>query len=358
VEPAATEDAGPINQTRAESGLMAFNGRVRTKLVAVTGVGLLLLAAAVVNSRRAEHQRSGNHALPAPSVPAPVPLRTPNSYGLDCDDWPGQGTSEEANTPLSVPGHRDLAVVSVRCTDSSGDRHPSLVHVIDLDDDRRIVVTLIRPQQYLHVLSVRVSGSVVTVTASEAARVTDGNQKAASDLGSVFARTFTIGWGSHLTESDPTRLAFACSPSDLRLAVAGIATRTARQGSGPPSIATLSLTNVSDRPCAVEGYPSVAGLSAGGDLVNAHTELIGPSGRGVQDSTAPPVVLLDPGYTASAALDSADETPAGGPALCTTLVAVRIGLPTGEQVGRRPIDLRVCDFQVHPLVPGTSGLSG
>ncbi|MDQ1735001.1 MAG: hypothetical protein QOH56_1252 [Pseudonocardiales bacterium] len=337
---------------------MAFNGAVRTKLVAVTGVGLLLLSAAVVNSRRAEHQRSRNHALPAPSVPAPVPLRTPNIYGLNCDDWPGQGTSEEANTPLSAPGHQDLAVVSVRCTDSSGERHPSLVHVIDLDDDRRIVATLIRPQQYLHVLAVRVSGSVVTVTASEAARVADGDQKAASDLGSVFARTFTAGRGAHFTESDPTRLAFACSPSDLRLAVAAIGTPTAGQGSVPPSIATLSLTNFSDRACAVEGYPSVAGVSAGGALVNAHTELSGPSGRGVQDSTAPPVVVLDPGQTASAAMDSADETPAGGPTLCTTLVTVRIGLPTGEPVGRRPIDLRVCDFQVHPFVPGTSGRSG
>ena len=57
--------------------------------------------------------------------------------------------------------------------------------------------------------------------------------------------------------------------------------------------------------------------------------------------------LLSPGMCAG--------FPAGGTALCNTLTRLSVGLPDGEPLGSVGVGIRVCDFQVHPLVAGSSG---
>jgi hypothetical protein len=325
--------------------------------VAAAAVGVLVVGAAIVNSRRAAHDAHRLAVLPAPTASAPRP-EPANIFGLQCNDFPGKGTSEDARVKFATAIHPDLDVVAIRCADASGERHPSLVHVIDNSDDHRIIATLVRPQQYLHVLALAVDGLSITVTASEAAPVASGDQKAASDLGSVFTRRFTTVYGENFTQSEPQRVAFACSPADLRLSLAAVTPSPAGPGATVATAGTLRFTNTSTRTCAIEGYPTVTGSVGTANLgapVTAHRELIGPSGRGVRDATAPPVILLAPGSTVSAAVDSADQTPAGGTALCSTLVQLRVGLPTGEPLGVVSGGLRVCDFQVHPIVEGTTG---
>jgi hypothetical protein len=195
------------------------------------------------------------------------------------------------------------------------------------------------------------------VTAAEAGPPLPDDQKSASDLGSVFRWRFTTSDGLHYVQSDPERVAFACGPADLKIAAANNTPRIADAAdlaSHQPSAGIVRIRNVSDRPCAVEGYPQITGITRAKEDISPNLELFGVSG-GLKSGTAPQVILLAPGKTASAAVDSADETPAGGTALCNTLTALTVALPTGELLGTVNLLLRVCDFEVHPLVPGGTG---
>jgi hypothetical protein len=324
-------------------------------MLAVAGVAVLLAGAAVVNSRRAADNKLGH----APVVPAPAPtastsLTTPAS--LLCDDWPGQGMTEDAHVPFSVGTHHGLFVVALRCTDTAGERHASLVRVVDSDDDRRVVATLIRPQQDLHVASVSVTAGTITVSAADDSPIQPGDQRSAADFGSVLNWTFHTSTGTTYTADRPRRVAAACSPSDIGYTVqAGRPTKSgAAGGKAAASSLLLHLRNTGGAPCAIEGYPTVRAITDTGGGLPAHAALFGPAG-GVLSDSAPPVVVLASNATATAVVDSYPESASGGATICSTLTRLQIGLPTGEQLGTSPIALYVCDFQVHPLVPGTTG---
>jgi hypothetical protein len=321
---------------------------MRTRLWAGFGLVLVVIAVAVINSRRAQHDRA--IAVPAPTVTV-VP--TPRPVAQDCDLWPGRGATEEAHVPFGTASHPDLVVVSVRCVDISGERQPSLVKVLDVADDHRIVATLIRLAQNLQVYEVAADSRGVVVTALEAGPPLPGEQKSAADTDGLFRWRFATVDGIRYTESDPVRAAFACRPADLTLtARPGVAAPGARL----PSVAVIGLRNASAKPCAIEGYPQVTGFTAGHQAVVPNLQLSG-TGGGLRSGSAPDIVLLNPGETTSAAVDSADETPAGGTALCNTLASLDVSLPSGSPVGTVPVSLRVCEFQVHPLVRGPTGIS-
>jgi hypothetical protein len=98
---------------------------------------VLLVGVAIVNTQRSKH--SGR------TVP-PTALPTPAAAALGCDDWPGLTAKSESEIPVPFPGHSDQAVLSWRCVDASGLRHPSLVHVVDSAADggsSHVVATLI-----------------------------------------------------------------------------------------------------------------------------------------------------------------------------------------------------------------------
>ncbi|UQX87907.1 DUF4232 domain-containing protein [Jatrophihabitans telluris] len=309
---------------------------MRTKVLAGAAALVLLVGIAVFNSRRAAHQRI---AVPPPPTSVPAPAPPPNLDSLSCDDWPERSTVEEARAAFAVSRHPDLQAISVRCSDASGQRGPSLVRVIDTADDDRIVATLIRPTQNLHVLAVRADARGVRVTASEAGLPTAGDQKAAADLGSVFTWTFATKDGLHYGLGVPDRVAFACSPSDLALSLTATGATAAAVG----------LRNRSDRPCAVEGYPQVAAQSVEGALI-ASVHRMSATGSALTTTGAPAVIVLAPGHSARAVIDSSDRTPADGATICSRLSALTVGLPTGELLGTMPLRMRSCTLQVHPLI--------
>jgi hypothetical protein len=319
---------------------------VNSKLLAIAGVVVVLVGVAVVNSQRADRARKDARPAPSPTVAAPV--QDPTDFV--CQSWGSRDISQEASAVFSADPYRNLVVTSVRCTDARG-RHASLVQIRDIADDARIVATLIRPAQVLHVASLSTDATVVTVAASEAAASRMGDQKAASDLGSVFAWRFTYSAGG-VTAADRERVAFACSPVDVRMQVTQKSEKSGPSGS--LSGARVRFTNKSKGPCALEGYPLITGISAQGETLTAHQQLFGPTG-GELRAGAPAVMVLRPGQTTTAAVDSAQLTPAGGASLCSNLSRLKVGLPTGEPVGTASVQLRVCDFQVHPLVLGSTG---
>ena len=100
------------------------------------------------------------------------------------------------------------------------------------------------------------------------------------------------------------------------------------------------------------GYPGVAGLDAAGHQVaqaqrTPHGFLQGglPPGQ-----TAPPVIDLAPGQTASASIESIN-----GNGDCPSHVALLVTPPGETHAVRVDIHIYPCMLEVHPVVPGPNG---
>ena len=109
-----------------------------------------------------------------------------------------------------------------------------------------------------------------------------------------------------------------CAPSDLT-ATAGW------QGATGQMVGWLTLTNVGQRPCVVDGSPRLIQLRAGDAILDAVTYKAGKdAGPGNSTGVAGPV-LLRPGDQAGAFLLWTNW----GPAMIPAVSAVRVTLPTG-----------------------------
>jgi hypothetical protein len=119
------------------------------------------------------------------------------------------------------------------------------------------------------------------------------------------------------------------------------------------------MTNAGSAPCSVEGYPG-AGVtgSSGQVVVNAARTLTGYLGGGYQ---APATIVLKPGAAASTVLEWLDAPPNGAApvgANCPGMYAghVLVTPPNTRDATAFPAPEDLCSaFEVHPLVPGTSG---
>lgn len=318
----------------------------------------LVAAVALINSRRAH-----DAVRPAPrpngstSTAAPTPQATAVSASCGARD---PGVTREVDLQFISPGHPNLRVTAIRCPDVAGHRAPSIVRVVDLDDDHRIVATLVRPEQNVHVASVEVTGDMVTVTAALAGPTPKAGQPAPDWPGSVFVWRFVTEDGLSYGQLDPVRIALACRPPDVALSAelptVGTPLPGGRVGQ-PAGDAAIRLTNRSGAPCALEGYPRVTGRTAAETPVIGTPELHGVS-SGVFDFGAPRVIVLGPGEQATSRVESARFTPPTGYPTCPTLGTVDVALPDGASVGRLALPMRACGLDVHPLVAGTTGRSG
>lgn len=121
----------------------------------------------------------------------------------------------------------------------------------------------------------------------------------------------------------------------------------------------LVFRNQGPAPCALSGYPGVAGLTATGAQAAQATRTpsgyLGGLGPG---QTVPPEVVLSPGQAASALVESTDN-PTGTATTCPQYPSLLVTPPNTTHtvelsMGTSP--LRVCStFQVHPVVPGMTG---
>jgi hypothetical protein len=323
---------------------------VRTRQAAIALLVAAVVGVALINS----HRRSAAHrAIPQPAPSASQADQLDNVHLLNCAVLPAGRLVTDIEQPWVVPGHRDLTLISMRCADSSGLRNPSQVQVLDDTDDHRVVATLIRPGQDLHVASVTTEFGSVAVLAS-LAELPPGHSLTEAALGSVSRYLFTLGPDFSVHAQRPQVVAPSCAANALTLTVvlgkpvAALGSRTRLATS-----ATVVARNDRDAACAIEGPPSVQAQTAAGTEVSASYSLDGPTG-GVTSSTAPPVLVLRPGARASAAIDSTDLDQAGGTALCDTSARLSVAAPNGT---RRTVAarLRFCALQVHPFVPGTTG---
>jgi hypothetical protein len=260
----------------------------------------------------------------------------------------GEYVTEDFGITVGPAAIRPVRAVADRCADAIGTRYPSLVTVIDDDDDSRVIATLIGPEQNLHVYTMTVSGLTVTVT------FTDWG---GGDRGAMYRQSFASTDGTTYSRGPRIFLSAPCTTGQLGLSAVPAA---------EPDLTVLRVRNTSRLGCVLEGYPTAVGAPAGVPV--ARTEFFdggsngggsngaGSNGAGSNGAgsilTAPPIVLLQPGQVASAAVSSADEAPDGGAVLCTSLTKLAVGLASAATLGTVAAPIRVCDFQVHSWLPG------
>lgn len=125
---------------------------------------------------------------------------------------------------------------------------------------------------------------------------------------------------------------------------------------------TLIFTNISGSTCSLSGYPGAA-LPDNGVAWNATREMAGYMG-GAAGYSSPPTVDLPPGVAASALIEWEAATVNGAPdtaANCPGSVAqsLQVTPPNTQSTSTFPPIQDACQgFEVHPVVPGSTGRSG
>jgi hypothetical protein len=117
--------------------------------------------------------------------------------------------------------------------------------------------------------------------------------------------------------------------------------------------------NTSNTACTLSGYPGVAGLSAGGAQIGqAQRTPSGYLGGLANGGTTPPVVVLAPGQSGSALLETT-AVAGSGTQPCPTFAGLLVTSPNETHSVRLVVNLPGCPgFQVHPVVAGTTGSQG
>jgi hypothetical protein len=131
---------------------------------------------------------------------------------------------------------------------------------------------------------------------------------------------------------------------------------TAQQG---PSGSThrsviLVFTNTGTVACEMKNYPAVALLDGGGQITQSAAEDDSGYLGGIRDPNAPDVTVA-PGASASAMLESLATNQDG--TSCTPPASMKINPPYDVQhsVTVAFVGDGCSTFEVHPVVPGTSG---
>ncbi|MFI5909728.1 DUF4232 domain-containing protein [Dactylosporangium sp. NPDC051541] len=118
-------------------------------------------------------------------------------------------------------------------------------------------------------------------------------------------------------------------------------------------VLVLLFTNHGDTPCRMRGYPGVAAVDASGTQVAQATRTLSGHMGGVTAITS---VLLPPGQTAAARVEALAADPQTG-SPCAAWRSLLVTVPDDTVSSRVPWPGDGCaDLEVHPVVPGQTGL--
>jgi hypothetical protein len=108
--------------------------------------------------------------------------------------------------------------------------------------------------------------------------------------------------------------------------------------------------------CTLSGYPGATFVTAGGRDVPARRTRSGYLGGLAPGSSLVPVVHVLPGHTVSAYLEGLDSDAAHGGGPCPRYAHLLVTPPNQTVTARMTSPLMtICQPEVHPVVPGTSG---
>lgn len=139
----------------------------------------------------------------------------------------------------------------------------------------------------------------------------------------------------------------ACAASQLAISEGDLLA-----GLGHSGVA-IRFRNTSSRPCAITGYPQVAGVEPNGQSTRARHTPSGYAGGLSHIGEAPPVVTLAPGESVSSEVEGSDVP--GGPS-CPALSGLLVTAPGTDLSVRLAVAPGDCSgLEVHPVVPGATG---
>ncbi len=111
--------------------------------------------------------------------------------------------------------------------------------------------------------------------------------------------------------------------------------------------------------CTLSGYPGATLVTAGGHNVPARRTRNGYLGGLANASALVPVVHVLPGHTVSALLEGLDSDAAHGGGPCPGYAHLLVTPPNQTVTARMTSPVTaICQPEVHPVVPGTSGRAG
>jgi hypothetical protein len=121
----------------------------------------------------------------------------------------------------------------------------------------------------------------------------------------------------------------------------------------------LRFRSTASVPCTLSGYPGATLVTAGGHDVPARRTRNGYLGGLAGASIPVPVVRVLPGHTVSAYLEGLDSDTAHGGGPCPRYANLLVTPPNQTVTARMTSPLTtICQPEVHPVVPGTSGRAG
>ncbi|HEY2042217.1 MAG TPA: DUF4232 domain-containing protein [Jatrophihabitans sp.] len=317
-----------------------MSSRIAWVAVAAVAIG----SVAVFNSYRASHQDSHPAITMLPALVDPLPIHAGN-----CGDWPGMSIEQEASIPVSSTAHPKRVVLSFRCTDANGGRRPSVVLIADYDGQAAESVFehfLIDEHESLHTDHITVTGATITVTASYWGGTANTYAPAAKRQGYVIEKSFTVPDNGAPVPGPNRLVAWSCGRQDLALSLAA----------GPGKAGgswLLRFRNTARTRCAIEGYPSVQPRDGLALVSKAYQT---PSGRlgGLLSGEMPPVVVVQPGQSASALLEPSAEGQDAQGGGCT-IDRLEVSLPAAGPIGELVRPLSWCSPEIHPVVAGETG---
>lgn len=184
-------------------------------------------------------------------------------------------------------------------------------------------------------------------TASATTRTSTTTVVTTSTASSTASPTATASSTSTAPQAGTAAVPAGCTPAHTAVSVARASAATGHAG------VVLRFRNSGSTACTLTGYPGAA-------LVAPHRQLdavrtpqgfmggLSPSAR------ANPVVRLAPGDEASAFLEGEDFNPQTSGA-CPRYTALLVTPPNQTVTVRLHRSLGLCNPQIHPVVPGTSG---
>jgi hypothetical protein len=121
----------------------------------------------------------------------------------------------------------------------------------------------------------------------------------------------------------------------------------------------LRVRSTASDTCTLSGYPGATLVTAGNRDVPARRTRNGYLG-GLASASAPvPVVHVLPGHTVSAFLEGADSDAAHGGGPCPRYAHLLVTPPNQTVTARMTSPVTtICQPEVHPVVPGTTGRAG
>lgn len=187
-----------------------------------------------------------------------------------------------------------------------------------------------------------------------------GSSSSAPSTSSTTASTSTTTTTITTTTTSATSSSAAAHAASTACVSGQISVTAGPSGAGLGHVGVvLRFRSTASQACTLSGYPGATFVTAGGRDVPARRTRSGYLGGLAPASSVVPVVHVLPGHTVSAYLEGSDSDAAHGGGPCPRYAHLLVTPPNQTVTARMTSPLStICQPQVHPVVPGTSGRAG